>query len=114
MKTAILAILITASIVPASFAQDQTAAAQEKPVSSSAKPLVVSGRISADGSTLLSDIDSEWSVSNKEATKGHEGRLVRVKCYVDTEKNTIRILSVKRDESAPTYAATHADSAFRR
>ena len=114
MKTVLLATLITASMLSVSVAQDNTTAVQEKPATFSSKPLVVSGRINADGSTLLSDIDAEWSVSNKEALKGYEGRLVRVKCFVDTEKNSIRILSVKGDESTRSYAVIHADSAFRR
>lgn len=93
------------------------AIAQGKPESTpaSTKPLVVSGRVSTDGKTLLTDIDSTWSVSNREALKGHEGRMVHVKCFVDTEKNTIKILSVKRDDSESNYTAVrYSDSAFRR
>jgi hypothetical protein len=68
-----------------------------------------------DGKTLLTDIDSIWSVSNRQALKGHEGRIVRVKCFVDTEKNSIQILSVKRDDSESNYTAVrYSDSAFRR
>jgi hypothetical protein len=51
---------------------------------------------------------------NSEMLKGNEGHVVKVKCYVDTERNRIQILSVKRDENGSNYSATHADSAFRR
>lgn len=74
----------------------------------------VSGKVSADGKTFLTDIDSEWQVSNADALKGHEGRLVRVRCYVDTEKSSIKILSVKGDDNDSNYAARNTDSAFRR
>jgi hypothetical protein len=93
------------------------AIAQDKPDPAivSTKPLVVSGRVSTDGKTLLTDIDSSWSVSNREALKGHEGRMVRVKCFVNTEKNSIEILTVKRDDSGSNYTAVrYSDSAFRR
>ena len=94
--------------------------AQEKPEASKTetsapKPLLVSGRVSDAGRTLTTDIDSEWTVSNPDALKGRDGRLVKVKCYVDTEKNRIQILSVKKDDAQSNYtAARYTDSAFRR
>jgi hypothetical protein len=107
-STILLAVVLFASL---------PAIAQGKPDSATAstKPLVVSGRVSADGKTLLTDIDSLWSVSNRETLKGHEGRMVRVKCFVNTEKNSIEILTVKRDDSDSNYTAIrYSDSAFRR
>jgi hypothetical protein len=95
--------------------QDRSAAAQsDRAAAFSVKSLTVSGKVSTDGKTFLTDIDSEWQVSNADALKGHEGRLVRVKCYVDTEKNSMKILSVKRDDNESNYAARNTDSAFRR
>ncbi len=78
------------------------------------KALTVSGRVSDDGKVLLTDIDTEWAVSNVAALRGHEGRMVVVRCYVDSETNRIRVLSVKRGESGAPHAARYADSAFRR
>jgi hypothetical protein len=80
----------------------------------SIKPLVVSGRISSDGKSLLTDIDSEWTISNAEFVKGHEGRMVTVKCYVDTRTNRLEVLSIKHENSATNYASRQTDSAFRR
>ena len=71
----------------------------------SVKPLTVAGQVSNDRKTLVTDIDSEWSVSNPEMLKGHEGRRVTVKCYVDTEKSRIQVLSVKKDPTEATYSA---------
>jgi hypothetical protein len=68
--------------------------------SSATKPILISGRVSSDGRHFSidrdSDSDSEWSVSNVRALKGHEGSLVTVKCYVDASRNQIQILSVNR------------------
>jgi hypothetical protein len=80
----------------------------------SVRPLIVSGKVSADGKSLLTDIDSEWIVSNAETLKGHEGRLVTVKCYVDTEKNRLQVLTVRRTANEVSSAARQSDSAFRR
>jgi hypothetical protein len=115
MRASILATLAVVLVIPASaLAQEQTVPTQDHATAFSAKPLTVSGKVSADGKTFLTDIDSEWQVSNADALKGHEGRMVRVKCYVDTEKNSIKVLSVKRENSESNYAARNTDSAFRR
>lgn len=114
MKNATIALLAAILLVPGLvLAQENTA--ESKPVASprmSAKTLMVSGKVSDDGKMLVTDLDSEWAVSNAEILKGLEGRLVRVKCYVDSARNQLQILSVKRENS--DYAARHADSAFRR
>lgn len=112
MKTVILVMIATTLISATVFAQEKSEAKPEIAVS---KPLMVSGKVSNDGKTLMTDIDSEWTIGNVEALRGHEGRLVKVKCYVDTAKNRIQILSVKKDDSQSNYAAArYADSAFRR
>ena len=114
MKNTALALLAAILLVPGLvLAQEKTA--ESKPVVSpriSAKTLMVSGKVSDDGKMLITDLDSEWTVSNAETLKGLEGRLVRVKCYVDSARNQLQILSVKRENS--DYAARQADSAFRR
>lgn len=119
MKTSILTVLAIAILIQAAVAQEEparTAGEQGHPSSNTAssKPLVVAGRVSRDGRTLVTDIDSEWAVRNPEALKGHEGRRVAVKCYVDTEKSRIQVLRVSDAEGELKYAARHGDSAFRR
>ncbi|MGA7907122.1 MAG: hypothetical protein WCA16_06910 [Candidatus Sulfotelmatobacter sp.] len=77
-----------------------------------AKPLTVLGKVANDGKTFVTDIDTEWEVSNVDALKGYEGRLTTVKCYVDPERNRMHVLSVKAAEVK--YASRQGDSAFRR
>ena len=128
MKTSKFAALMLVALniamwVPVASGQDQAKSAAKPEAtgqdhgtarSASAKPLAVSGRVSDDGKSLITDIDSEWAVSNAEMLKGNEGRRVTVKCYVDTERGRIQVLSVKKNESEPKYAARYNDSAFRR
>jgi hypothetical protein len=78
------------------------------------KALVVSGKVSNDGRTLLTDLDTEWNISNSEILKGREGSLVTLKCYVDSDRNQIRVLSVKTAQPETKYASRQGDSAFRR
>lgn len=71
-----------------------------KPDNATARPaaskaLIVYGRVSSNGRSLVTDLDTEWAVSNIEAFRGREGSLVTVKCYVDPDHNQLRILSVK-------------------
>ena len=123
MRTSMLAMLATMLLIAGpTVAQDTAAQGKDKPGSSTAnadstrpsKTLMVSGKVSNDGKTLLTDIDSDWAVSNPEALKGQEGRLVTVKCYVDTENNRIRVLSVKGAATNSTSSVKYGDSAFRR
>lgn len=119
MKTSIFVVLAVASLTAGALAQDQAGTnsneqATHAATAISSKPLMVSGKVSPDGKSLLTDIDSEWAVSNPEVLKGHEGRRVTVKCYVDTEKSRIQVLRVKKEDSELKYAVKHDDSAFRR
>jgi len=113
MKTSIVATIVVLLLLSGMILGQQNGGVADVSTAS-AKPLTVAGQVSNDRKTLVTDIDSEWSVSNPEILKGHEGRRVTVKCYVDTERNRIQILSVKKDPSAATYSARSTDSAFRR
>jgi hypothetical protein len=62
----------------------------------STKAVTLSGKISADGRTFVSDKDNKtWTVSNPEALKGHEGHEVTLKAHEDEAKNEIHVTSVK-------------------
>ena len=119
MKTSIHILIAIAGLAPVLLAQEQseksyTQQSAHVEAGMSSKPLVVSGRVSRDGKTLLTDIDSEWTITDPASLKGNEGRRVTAKCYVDTEKSRIHILRVKKEEDEMKYAARHDDSAFRR
>jgi hypothetical protein len=58
--------------------------------------LTISGKVSEDGKTFVSDKDSKsWTVSNPDLLKGHEGHQVTVTANVDADKNEVTILTVK-------------------
>ncbi len=61
-----------------------------------AKAVTLSGKISDDGKTLVTDKDNKsWTISNPDAVKGHEGHEVKVKAHEDAAKNEIHIVSLK-------------------
>jgi hypothetical protein len=114
MRRPVLFAIAALAMCASALAQDNAVASQPQPATFLAKPLMVSGKVSLDGKKLLTDIDSEWTVSNADALKGHEGSVVRVKCYVDTEKSSIKILSIKREGDDSSYAARNTFSAVGR
>ena len=115
MKRIVLAeIAMVMLVCGALTAQDIAPAKKVSDESYSAKALVVFGKVSDDGKKLLTDLDSEWAVANAELLKGNEGRLVRVKCYIDTAANKIQVLWVKRDGESSFVAGRHYGSAFTR
>ena len=115
MKTQILGLFATILLISScSLAQEQSEIAKPDSAHPSAKILVVFGKVSNDARTLLTDLDSEWKVANTSVLKGYEDRLVRVRCYIDAEKNQLHILSINRENGGENYAARYADSAFRR
>jgi hypothetical protein len=76
------------------------------------KAVSLSGRVSEDGKTLISEDKERWAVSNPSVLTPHAGRSVMVKCQVSSDQNSIHVLSVKPAETK--YVATHNDAAFRR
>lgn len=119
MKTSILLVFTVASLISGVLAQDQggtnsTEQVRHAGTAMSGKPLTVSGTVSPDARTLLTDIDSEWAINNPEMLKGREGLHVTVKCYVDSENGRIQILRVKPREGDKYASKKYADSAFRR
>lgn len=111
MIESVAAVLLMSAL---SLAQDNADKIKPDAKSASPKTLLVYGRVSNDGKKLLTDLDSEWTVSNAETLQGREGSLVRVRCYVDSDRNRIQIISIKKEQGESTYAARNADSAFRR
>ena len=56
----------------------------------------ISGKVSDDGKTFVSDKDNKsWTVSNPDALKGHEGHQVTVSANVYADKNEINVVSVE-------------------
>jgi len=56
----------------------------------------VSGKISDDGKSFVSDKDGKtWTISNPDAVKGHEGHHVTLKAQADADKGTVKVQSLK-------------------
>jgi hypothetical protein len=60
------------------------------------KTVSITGKISADGTTFVSDKDSKsWTISNPDAVKGHEGHHVTLQAQVDADKNEVYVVGLK-------------------
>jgi hypothetical protein len=120
MKKSLFAVLAIAVFLPAaSLAQHSSKAAESKHSDStagksSAKAVTISGQISTDGKTLVSEADDIWAVSNPGVMQGLEGKKVLVKCQVNTAKSEIHVFWVKAVLQDAKYVANRSDSAFRR
>lgn len=96
-----LAVALTISVI--SLAQDTMKQGGDKGKSddmkaekASSKAVHITGKISADGQTFVSDKDSKnWTISNPEAVKGHEGHHVTLTGQPDAAKNEIKVMSLK-------------------
>jgi hypothetical protein len=62
----------------------------------STKAANVTGKISDDGKTFVSDKDGKtWTISNPDAVKGHESHHVTLKAHVSVDKNEVEVVSLK-------------------
>ena len=76
-------------------AQDSTAKPDQMK-SDTMKATHVTGKISDDGKTFVSDKDGKsWTITNPDAVKGHEGHHVTLKGQVSADKNEINVDSLK-------------------
>jgi archaellum component FlaG (FlaF/FlaG flagellin family) len=56
----------------------------------------VTGKISDDGKTFVSDKDGKsWTINNPDAVKGHEGHHVTLKANVNADKSSVDVVSLK-------------------
>ena len=62
----------------------------------SKKAVQVTGKVSDDGKTFVSDADSKnWTITNPDAVKGHEGHHVTLTAHVYADKNEVHVMSLK-------------------
>jgi pentapeptide MXKDX repeat protein len=60
------------------------------------KAVKVTGKISDDGKSFVSDKDSKsWTIANPEAVKGHEGHHVVLTAHVYADKGEVHVMSLK-------------------
>jgi membrane protein implicated in regulation of membrane protease activity len=116
-KQTILFLAAALLLLPATAAaQHSSKAAEGKPgdSKSSKKAVALTGRVSLDGQTLVSEKDEIWTVDNAAVLTGLEGRQVVVKCQVLPSKNQIHVFSASTHIPDMKDAANRGDSAFRR
>jgi len=104
-----LALVLLAGVVmttAGAFAQDKSVTTQPT------KVFTLSGTVTEEGKTLVSDKNDEWTVSNPQLLKGQDGREVTARCRLDPGKLSLHILSFKPEEVK--YSANRGDSAFHR
>ena len=62
----------------------------------SVKTVSITGKISDDGTTFVSDKDGKsWTISNPAAVKGHEGHHVTLQAQVDADKSEVHVVGLK-------------------
>jgi len=62
----------------------------------SKKAVDVTGKVSDDGKTFVSESDSKtWAITNPDSVKGHEGHHVTLKAHLDPDKSEVHIISLK-------------------
>jgi hypothetical protein len=62
----------------------------------SKKAVPITGKVSDDGKTFVSDKDSKsWTITNPEAVKGHEGHHVTLTAHVYADKNEVHVMSLE-------------------
>jgi hypothetical protein len=119
MKKGMLIFLVVAFLLPdTALAQHSSKAAEARPAgskpSNSTKAVSISGQVSMDGRTLVSEENDIWSVSDPDVLVGREGQQVSVKCQVQPGKNEMQIFSVNLVLKEVKSASNRSDSAFRR
>jgi hypothetical protein len=89
-------------------AQD-TMPQDSKKSDTSTKAASITGKISDDGKTFVSDKDGKsWTIGNPDSVKGHEGHHVTLKAHLSADRNEVDVVSLKmagdsmkKDSSSP-------------
>jgi hypothetical protein len=81
---------------PPSNTQTDASAQNSMQSDTSTKPTHITGKISDDGKTFVSDSDGKtWTINNPDAVKGHEGHHVTLKANVSADKTSVDVMSLK-------------------
>ena len=110
MKNRICTCLIVALLISATGALSPAKSASNDRTNSKGV-VAISGEVSSDGRTFVSDQINKWTVVNPALLKGHEGAWVTVRCRVDPDQHAIQVISVAPQRMAGNNSG---DSAFRR
>lgn len=97
MKKKIAAVLVGSLMtIGVAVAQDAMKPDAPKADTMQMKNTKVTGKLSEDGKTFVSDSDSKsWTVANPDAVKGHEGHHVTLTAQIDADKSEVTVKSLK-------------------
>jgi len=71
----------------------------------SGKAVTLSGKVGDDGKSFTSDKDGKnWTISNPDAVKGHEGHEVKIKAHENAASNELHVTSVNEEREERNYA----------
>jgi hypothetical protein len=93
----LMAILFTLALLTSLGLVAQDTMSQDSMKSDkSTKAASITGKISNDGKTFVSDKDGKsWTISNPDSVKGHEGHHVTLKAHVSADRNEVDVVSLK-------------------
>jgi hypothetical protein len=91
----LLAILFAFTLLTSFALVAQDAVSQDSTKSDTAKAAHITGKISDDGKTFVSDDGKSWTISNPDAVKGHEGHHVTLKANVSADGSAVNVVSLK-------------------
>lgn len=96
MKKLMIILFAFGLLTSLSLAAQDTMKQDNAKASTTAKAASLTGKISDDGKTFVSDKDGKsWSIDNPEAVKGHEGHHVTLKAHVSADAGTVEVVSLK-------------------
>jgi hypothetical protein len=96
MKKKVLALCFSLAILTAGIAIAQDTMKSDSTSSASKKTTQITGKISDDGKTFVSDTGSKsWTIVNPDAVKGHEGHHVTLTAHVYADKDEVHVMSLK-------------------
>ena len=96
MKKLMIILFAFGLLTSLSLAAQDTMKQDNMKASTTTKAASLSGKISDDGKTFVSDKDGKsWSIDNPDAVKGHEGHHVTLKAHVSADAGTVDVVSLK-------------------
>ncbi len=96
MKKLMIILFAFGLLTSLSLAAQDTMKQDNTKASTTTKAASLTGKISDDGKTFVSDKDGKsWSIDNPEAVKGHEGHHVTLKAHVSADAGTVDVVSLK-------------------
>ena len=96
MKKLMIILFAFGLLTSLSLAAQDTMKQDNAKASTTAKATSLTGKISDDGKTFVSDKDGKsWSIDNSDAVKGHEGHHVTLKAHFSADAGTVDVVSLK-------------------